>query len=169
MDRSRQGVAPRSCLSKLPLKPRANGPSLPQHQQSQYQNNAGPNYRNGPQAMHTSQRNNFDLNMFPAPLSPSMPNMNGAHGTDMYARDGRPRAHSQSRSLDMRQQQRYQHQQRGQSQSPQMLPSAGFGISPPRQMSDHRRSASMSQLINNSNNVGALGMGRRGDVPGQAM
>ncbi|KAF4551478.1 Hypothetical protein D9617_13g099780 [Elsinoe fawcettii] len=142
MDRSKQGVAPRTCLSKLPLKPRPAGPPpgmRPLRPES-------PNMRNfsGPPAPG-------HRNMYPAPLSPSMPNMNMPRGGPNSPPQGnRARSHSQSQSMD-----------NGNRGSPQMMQSAGFGASPVR---DHRRSASMGQLGLSPNRVPV-----RKPVPGQAM
>ncbi|KAF2228055.1 hypothetical protein BDZ85DRAFT_277920 [Elsinoe ampelina] len=122
MDRSKQGVAPRTCLSKLPLKPRPAGPPPGMRPLNGRPESPGMRNFSGPPAPGHG-------NMYPAPLSPSMPNMSMTHGPQ-----GRARAHSHSQSQSM---------DNGNRQSPQMMQSAGFGASPPR---DHRRSASMGQL-----------------------
>lgn len=140
MDRSKQGVAPRTCLSKLPLKPRPNGP--PGGVGSNRPQSPGMRNFSGPPS--TGPRNA----MYPAPLSPSMPNMN-VSGPMAGSQDGRQR----SQSIDMRPR-----------QSPQMMQSPGFGASPPR---DHRRSASVSQLAGQGSPQSALPV--RKPVPGQAM
>ncbi|KAF2157065.1 hypothetical protein K461DRAFT_10090 [Myriangium duriaei CBS 260.36] len=109
MDRSKQGVAPRTCLSKMALKPRPNGPPpgmAPLRPQS-------PGMRNfsGPPSAGLRDP------LYPAPLSPSMPNMNVSSGMPQNSNSppgGRQRSYSQSQP----------------------------GVA----LKDHRRSASMSQL-----------------------
>ncbi|PSK46257.1 Ephexin-1 [Elsinoe australis] len=143
MDRSKQGVTPRTCLSKLPLKPRPVGPPPGMRPLGRPESPAHRNFSGPPS---TGPRN-----MYPAPLSPSMPNMNMPRGPNSPPNANRMRSRSQSQSVD-----------NGNRASPQMMQSVGFGASPPR---DHRRSASMGQLAMGTSPTRVA----RKPVPGQAM
>lgn len=67
MDRSKQGVAPRTCVSKLPLKPRPAGPP-----NGRPASPMGPSPQGGVRKVSGPPRINSPNSMVPAPLSPAM-------------------------------------------------------------------------------------------------
>ncbi|PNS16080.1 Ephexin-1 [Sphaceloma murrayae] len=146
MDRSKQGVAPRTCLSKLPLKPRPTGPPPGMRPLNARPESPGMRNLSGPPA--TGQRG-----MYPAPLSPSLPNMNVSGGPNSPPKGNRTRAHSRGQSFDQTR------------RSPQQMHSQGFGTSPQR---DHRRSASMGQLGMGASPTKTGAVARK-PVPGMAI
>lgn len=151
MDRSKQGVAPRQCLSKMPIKPRPAGPPPNGRPQSPAMRNGPPNgrpqspaLRNGP-ASDGRQYGIPRSQLQPAPLSPSMPTLNGAQ-RDLPSQ--RQRAHSLS-----------------QSNGP--APNAQSG--PQRPQNNHRRSASAGTFQKAPSNASLASIPTRKPVPGQAM
>lgn len=131
MDRTKQGVAPRTCLSKMPIKPRPLGP--PPNRANGHPGQPGMRNFSGPPG-GPGPRNP----MYPAPLSPSMSSLS-SNGSRQYMipmppphRDGRQRSYSQS-------------QPGGPSGMPRPRGTSGASASSaPR---EHRRSASASQIL----------------------
>lgn len=144
MDKSRQGVVPRTCLSKLPLKPRPNGPPPPGM---------------GPMRSQSPSQNDLSMppppahrELFPAPLSPSFNNMN-APGP--MAPPWIPDINGRQRS--------YSNVQQGDAMAgPHMGPNGVYGR--PAGFNSHRRSASMGQMVANPGMIPS-----RKPVPGEAM
>jgi len=151
MDRSKQGVAPRQCLSKMPIKPRPAGPPPNGRPQSPAMRNGQPDGRSQSSAMRNGPPNDSRQHqmprgqMQPAPLSPSMPTLNGAQ-RDLPSQ--RQRAHSLS-------------------QSNQAAPDAQSA--PQKPQNDHRRSASAGTFSKASSTPSLASIPIRKPVPGQAM
>lgn len=142
MDRSRQGVAPRTCLSKMPLKPRPTGPP-PNGRQTgpgsprNFSGQSGGRMSQGPRDP-----------MFPAPLSPSMTSMNSMASLGSM-NDRRPQS-PMSPPRQGGRQRSYSHSQNASPRGfgPQMQNSA---MAPPP-LNQHRRSASMGMLVQQNQN-----------------
>ena len=151
MDRSKQGVAPRQCLSKMPIKPRPAGPPPNGRPQSPAMRNGPPNGRPQSPAMRNGPPPNgrqYQIpqgQMQPAPLSPSMPILNGAQ-RDLPSQ--RQRAHSLSQN----------------NQAALNAQSA-----PQRPQNEHRRSASAGTFGKASSTPSLASIPTRKPVPGQAM
>ena len=155
MDRSKQGVAPRTCLSKLPLKPRPTGPppnSRPVGSGSPVIRNFSgpPSGRNSPAGLRGS--------MLPAPLSP---NLNGrVQSPDpLPLQAGRQRSYSHSQNASPR------------GTGPQARSTNPDAPSP---LKSHRRSASANQILSahtrqQNPSSPPKGVPARKPVPGQAM
>jgi hypothetical protein len=166
MDRSQQGVAPRTCLSKLPVKPRPQGPPPqggprpgpgPQQQQQRPPMGpggpGGPNMQNGPPGPRrpsNPQQNNgmqqpgvIPGAMYPRPLTP----------TQGGQPQGPPQQQQQQRPMQQQQQQQQRPQQQPQQQRPMQQQQQS---QQPQQQQQAPRSAPSSPP-------------RKPVVPGQAM
>ncbi|KAK3717982.1 hypothetical protein LTR37_005408 [Vermiconidia calcicola] len=90
LDRSQQGVCPRTCLSKLPVKPRPQGPP----------SNSPPGRPMGPppQGMRRPESPAMNGNMVPRPLTPTGRERSRTLGRELPAAEsaGRPRSQSMS-------------------------------------------------------------------------
>lgn len=129
MDRSKQGVAPRTCLSKMALKPRPTGP--PQNGRPGAQS---PSMRNSPSPPHGRSSPGPRNPMYPAPLSPGFNNrMQRPHVPAPYDQ-GRQRSNSYSSNAS---------QMPGGTNAQQWRPISPAGPAPLQ----HRRSASMGQMV----------------------
>ena len=151
MDRSKQGVAPRQCLSKMPIKPRPAGPPPNGRPQSPAMRNGPPHGRPQSPAIRNGPPNDgrqYQVprsQMQPAPLSPSMPTLNGAQ-RDLPSQ--RQRAHSLSQSSG---------------------PAPNAQSAPERPQNNHRRSASAGTFQKAPSTVSLASIPTRKPVPGQAM
>ncbi|GAB7340967.1 hypothetical protein MBLNU457_7306t3 [Dothideomycetes sp. NU457] len=151
MDRSKQGVAPRQCLSKMPIKPRPAGPPPNGRPQSPAMRNGPPNSRPQSPAMRngpSSDSRQYQIprsQMQPAPLSPSMPTLNGAQRN---LPSQRQRAHSLSQSNG---------------------PAPNSQSGPQRPQNNHRRSASAGTFQKAPSTASLASIPTRKPVPGHAM
>lgn len=96
MDRSQQGVCPRTCLSKLPVKPRPQGPP-PQNGSPRPMGPPPPGMRRpASPAMHRP-ASPMHNNMMPRPLTPTgRERSNTGPRNSPFAPEARPRPRSQS-------------------------------------------------------------------------
>lgn len=137
MDRTKQGVAPRTCLSKMPLKPRPAGPPP----------NGRPSTPNSPRNFSGPPGGRMSPGprdpMFPAPLSPSMNSFQSSNRGRPHSpmssprQGGRQRSYSHSQNFDFR----------GQIPRPQNRTMS------PAPMNQHRRSASMGMIVQQNQNA----------------
>lgn len=156
MDRTRQGVAPRTCLSKLPLKPRPAGPPNGGRPMSPSNSRAPVTKPQGTRNVSEPIRPMRD-SMVPAPLSPSV---NGRMSPAGMQQQGRQRSNTAS-------------SQQARAMSP--------GSQPPKPMAgSKRRSASVGSVTFSKSSNGSadsspskplspLGVPVRKPVPGQAL
>jgi hypothetical protein len=143
MDRSQQGVAPRTCLSKLPVKPRPqgpppqggprNGPGGPQQQQQQrppmggpgggpgMPNGAGPRRPSNPQnaGNNMQQPQVIPGAMYPRPLTPTQGGQPQQQQQQQQQRPMQQQQQQQRPQQQQPQQQQQQQQQRPQQPQPQ--------------------------------------------------